>query len=62
MQVEDLAGGTLANGHTIEGRLEVEYPASVHVGEVLLVEEVKTEAADSAPDPSLAVVSSEQLW
>ncbi len=39
MQVEDLAGGTLVNGHPIEGRIEVEYPASVQVGEVTLVVE-----------------------
>ena len=32
MQVEDLAGGTLVNGHPIEGRVEAEYPASVQVG------------------------------
>ena len=41
MQVEDLAGGALVNGHPIEGRVEVEYPASVQVGDVTLVVEVK---------------------
>jgi serine/threonine protein kinase len=56
MQVEDLAGGTLVNGHPIEGRVEVEYPASVQVGEVTLVVELKG-AAEAPPvsDPSLAV-------
>jgi hypothetical protein len=39
MQVEDLGGsvGTLVNGHGIAGCVEVEYPASVQVGEVMLV-------------------------
>ena len=56
LQVEDLAGGTLVNGHPIEGRVEVEYPASVQVGEVTLVVEVKVETATTTvPDPSLAV-------
>jgi serine/threonine protein kinase len=56
MQVEDLANGTLVNGHPIEGRVEVQYPASVQVGEVTLVVEVKgaTEAT-AVTDPSLAV-------
>ena len=45
MQVEDLAGGTLVNGHPIEGRVEVGYPASVQVGEVTLVVEVKGAAS-----------------
>ncbi len=48
MQVEDLAGGTLVNGHPITGRVEAEYPASVQVGEVTLVVEQKSE------DPSQA--------
>ncbi len=52
MQVEDLAGGTLVNGHPIEGRVEVEYPASVQVGEVTLVVEIKATAASA---PSFAV-------
>ena len=34
IQVEELAGGTLVNGHPITGRVEAEYPASVQVGEV----------------------------
>jgi hypothetical protein len=58
MQVEDLAGGTLVNGHPIEGRVEVEYPASVQVGEATLVVELKLMAAadtEAVPDPSLAV-------
>ena len=37
MQVEDLAGGTLVNGHPVEGRVEVESPASVQAGAVTLV-------------------------
>jgi serine/threonine protein kinase len=41
MQVEGLAGGTLVNGHPIEGLVEAEYPASVQVGKVTLVVEVK---------------------
>jgi serine/threonine protein kinase/formylglycine-generating enzyme required for sulfatase activity len=41
MQVEDLGGGTLVNGHPIEGRVEVEYPASVQVGSITLVVEEK---------------------
>jgi serine/threonine protein kinase len=47
MQVEDLAGGTLVNGHPIEGRVEAEYPASVQVGSVTLVVEVKAVAGSS---------------
>jgi len=41
MQVEDLGGGTQVNGHPIEGRVEVEYPASVQVGSITLVVEEK---------------------
>jgi serine/threonine protein kinase len=41
MQVEDLGGGTLVNGHQIRERVQVEYPASVQVGDVTLVIEVK---------------------
>jgi predicted Ser/Thr protein kinase len=48
IQVEDLAGGTLVNGHPITGRVEAEYPASVQVGELTLVVEQKGE------DPSQA--------
>ena len=49
IEVEDLAGGTLVNGHPITGRVEAEYPASVQVGELTLVVEQKSE------DPSQAV-------
>lgn len=49
MQVEALAGGTLVNGHPIEGRVEVEYPASVQVGEVTLVVEVRGELREETP-------------
>ena len=45
MQVEDLAGGTLVNGHPIEGRVEAEYPASIQIGEVTLVVEAKEQMA-----------------
>jgi predicted Ser/Thr protein kinase len=48
IEVEDLAGGTLVNGHPITGRIEAEYPASVQVGELTLVVEQKGE------DPSQA--------
>jgi serine/threonine protein kinase len=41
LQVEDLAGGTLVNGYQITERVQVEYPASVQVGKVTLVIEVK---------------------
>ena len=53
MQVEDLAGGTLVNGHPIEGRVEAEYPASVQVGEVTLVVELKAVAVDSSGDVTI---------
>ena len=46
MQVEDFAGGTLVNGHPIAGRVEVEFPASVQVGEVTLVVELMVAAQD----------------
>jgi hypothetical protein len=41
MQVEDLGGGTLVNGHPITERVEVEYPVSVQVGSITLVVEEK---------------------
>ena len=37
MEVEDLAGGTLVNGHPIEDRVDVGYPVSVQAGAVTLV-------------------------
>ena len=46
MQVEDLGGGTLVNGHPITERVEVEYPASVQVGSITLVVEEKLAAVD----------------
>jgi len=46
MQVEELGGGTLVNGNPIEGRVEVEYPASVQLGSVTLVVEEKLAAVD----------------
>ena len=48
IEVEDLAGGTLVNGHPITGRVEAEYPASVQVGEVTLVVEQKSKAPAQA--------------
>jgi serine/threonine protein kinase len=41
LQVEDLGGGTLVNGCHINQRVQVEYPASVQVGEITLVIEIK---------------------
>jgi serine/threonine protein kinase len=52
LQVEDLGGGTLVNGYQINERVQVEVPASVQVGEVTLVIEVKLVqpvAASSTP-------------
>ena len=48
IEVEDLAGGTLVNGHPITGLVEAEYPASVQVGEVTLVVEQKGDAPSQA--------------
>jgi serine/threonine protein kinase len=48
IRVEDLAGGTLVNGHPIAGSVEAEYPASVQVGEVTLVVEQKGEDLSQA--------------
>lgn len=47
LQVEALGGGTLVNGYSIMERVEVEYPASVQVGEITLVIEVR--AVQPAP-------------
>ena len=53
LQVEDLGGGTLVNGYTITERVQVEYPASVQVGEVTLVIELKrVEPVAASPTPS----------
>ncbi len=41
LQVEDLGGGTLVNGHAIAERVQAEYPASVQVGESTLVIELQ---------------------
>jgi hypothetical protein len=48
IEVEDLAGGTLVNGHLITGRVEAEYPASVQVSELTLVVEQKSEDLSQA--------------
>jgi serine/threonine protein kinase len=53
LQVEDLGGGTLVNGYQISERVQVEYPASVQVGEVTLVIELKkVEPVAVSPTPS----------
>jgi serine/threonine protein kinase len=53
LQVEGLEGGTLVNGYTITERVQVEYPASVQVGEVTLVIELKrVEPVAVSPTPS----------
>jgi ABC-type dipeptide/oligopeptide/nickel transport system permease component len=46
IQVEDLCGGTLVNGHPITERVEVEYPASVQMGSLTLVVEEKVASAN----------------
>ena len=54
LQVEDLGGGTFVNGHCISERVQVEYPASVQVGELTLVVEIKAAAgAPASSTPSL---------
>jgi len=53
MQVEALAGGTLVNGHPIEGRVEAEYPASVQIGDMTLVVEVKEVLTDPSADVTI---------
>ena len=53
LQVEDLGGGTLVNGYQINERVQVEYPASVQVGELTLVIEVKAvQPVAVSPTPS----------
>ena len=53
LQVEDLVGGTLVNGYQINERVQVEYPASVQVGDVTLVIEVKlVQPVAVSPTPS----------
>ncbi len=56
MQVEDLVGGTLVNGHPVSGRVQIDYPASVQVGDVTLVvvhkEHAETEGAITLPQRS----------
>ena len=52
LQVEDLGGGTLVNGYQINERVQVEVPASVQVGEVTLVIEVKlVQPVAASPTP-----------
>ena len=58
LQVEELDGGTLVNGHSITGRVQVEYPASVQLGEVTLVVETKAVVEPKAVEvPKVAPVS-----
>ena len=53
LQVEDLGGGTLVNGYQINELVQVECPASVQVGELTLVIEVKAvQPAAVSPSPS----------
>jgi hypothetical protein len=53
LQVEDFGGGTCVNGYQITERVEVEYPASVQVGELTLVIEVKAvQPVAVSPTPS----------
>ena len=53
LQAEDLGGGTLVNGYQITERVQVEYPASVQVGELTLVIEVKlVQPVAVSPTPS----------
>jgi serine/threonine protein kinase/WD40 repeat protein len=53
LQVEDLGGGTQVNGYQINERVQVDYPASVQVGEVTLVIELKSvQPVAVAPTPS----------
>ncbi len=53
LQVEDLGGGTQVNGYQINERVQVEYPASVQVGEITLVIEVKAvQPVAVSPTPS----------
>ena len=51
LQVEDLGGGTLVNGHCITERVQVDYPASVQVGENTLVIE-RQEVPPVVPEPT----------
>ena len=53
MQVEDLGGGTLVNGHPITERVEVEYPASVQVGSITLVVEEKLVKANISSEVTI---------
>jgi serine/threonine protein kinase len=53
LQVEDLGGGTLVNGYQITERVQVDYPASVQVGEITLVIEIKAAQPKAvSPTPS----------
>ena len=51
IQVEGLAGETLVNGYAIHERVQVEYPASVQVGELTLVVEERSTASMSVTIP-----------
>ncbi len=52
LQVEDLGGGTLVNGHCITERVQVDYPASVQVGEhTLVIERQEVRPVVTEPKP-----------
>jgi serine/threonine protein kinase len=53
LQVEDLGAGTLVNGYQISERVQVEYPASVQVGDATLVIALKAlQPVAVVPTPS----------
>ena len=57
LEVEDLGSrlGTRVNGYDIEGRVQVEYPAALQLGEYeILIEERKTAAKTTADNPAPA--------
>ena len=60
IQVEGLAGDTLVNGYVIHERVQVEYPASVQVGELTLVVEERS-TASMASMASMAVTIPQRM-
>ena len=53
LQVEDLGAGTIVNGYQITERVQVDYPARVQVGEIILLIAVKVvQPAAVHPAPS----------
>ena len=57
LQVEDLGGGTLVNGHLITERVQVEYPVQINIAAFNLVIEEK---APSVKEPFLLAVTENQ--